>query len=102
MLKKFHGKRRVLLVPTSWLNAIANILNGFASSKNTISAKMEGEGEGSNIRLDIVPEAAAREMRNALSANFICRNDKSLLGEGLKWNEHGLSIDKEWLQRQRF
>ena len=100
MLSKFHGKRKVLLVPASWLNAVAGILNGFTSPKGTVSARLEGSDEGSNMRIDIVPAAAAREMRNALTANFICKDDRSLLGDGLKWSERGLTIDKEWLRRE--
>ena len=100
MLSKFLIKRKVLFVPASWLNAVANILNGLASVKGTVSAKLEGEGEGSNIKLDIVPSAAAREMRSSLAADFICKGDAALLGDGLKWGERGLTIDTEWLDRQ--
>lgn len=100
MLSKFIGKRKVLLVPASWLNEVANILNNLSSTKGTVSAKLEGDREGSNLRIDIVPAAAAREMREALSSNFVCKGNASLLGEGLKWGEKGLTIDKEWLRRE--
>lgn len=100
MLEKFIGKRKVLLVPASWLNAVTSILNGIRSPKGTVSASLEGDGEGSNLRIDIVPSAAARELQDALASNFVRKNDYSLLGEGLKWGERGLTIDKDWFRRE--
>ena len=100
MLKKFIGKRKLALLPTSWLNAVANILNDIRSKSGTVAARVEGEGEGSNLNIDIVPAAAAREMRDELAKSFLCKDVGSLLGEGLKWSERGLTIDKEWLQRE--
>ena len=100
MIEKFTGKRKVLLVPASWLNAVANILNGIRSPKGTVSASLEGDGEGSNLRIDIVPKEAARELREALAAYFVMQGDGSLLGEGLKWGERGLTIDEEWFRRE--
>lgn len=100
MLSKFLGKGKVLLIPASWLNAVAIILNNVRSPQGTVKASLEGDGEGSHLRIDIVPDAAAREMLNALSANFVLKGDMSLLGEGLKWDERGLTIDKDWLRRE--
>lgn len=99
-MEKFTGKKRILLVPASWLNTVANILSNISSPKRTVSVKIEGVGEGANLRIDIIPDAAAREMRSALSSEFICRGDQNLLGDGLKWSERGLTIDKDWLQRE--
>ena len=100
MIKKFTAKRHVLFVPASWLNAVANVLNQFRSPRGTVSAKLEGGDEGSNMQIDIVPEAAARELRNELARNFVCKDDSTLLGAGLKWGERGLEIDLEWLAHQ--
>ena len=97
MLKKFFGSGKVLLVPVSWLNAVSSALNKFVSPKGTVSARLEGDGDGSAVNIDIVPAAVAREIQNELSGNFIRKGDKSLLGEGLKWGERGLTIDTEWL-----
>lgn len=100
MLSKFLDKTKVLLVPASWLNAVASILNGFSSPKGTVSATIEGSGEGSRMQIDIIPSAVAREIRNELSGDFICKGDAAQLGDGLKWGERGLTIDTEWLDRQ--
>lgn len=100
MLSKFLGKEKVLLIPASWLNAVSSILNKFSSPKNTVSAKLEGDGDGSTMSIDIVPSAVAREIGNELSANFIRKGDASLLGDGLKWDERGLTIDTDWVYRQ--
>ena len=99
-MEKFTGKKRILLVPASWLNTVANILSNISSPKHTVSVKIEGVGEGANLIIDIIPDAAAREMRSVLSADFICRGAQNLLGDGLKWSERGLTIDKDWLQRE--
>ena len=100
MLSKFLGKGKVVLIPASWLNAVASILNNFSSPKGTVSAKLEGDGDGSTMNIDIVPSAAAREIGNALSGEFIRKGDASLLGDGLKWDERGLTIDTDWVYRQ--
>ena len=36
---------------------------------------------------------------NELSGQFPRKDDNSLLGEGLKWGERGLTIDTEWLAK---
>ena len=100
MLRRFFGRSRIPLVPASWLNAVASILNNVRSPKGTVKATLEGDGEGSHLHIDVVPDAAARELRDALSANFVLKGDMSLLGEGLKWDELGLTIDKDWLRRE--
>ena len=68
MLSKFLGKGKVLLIPASWLNAVASILNKFSSPKGTVSAKLEGDGDGSTMNIDIVPSAVAREIGNGYVA----------------------------------
>ena len=100
MLRRFFVRRKVPLVPASWLNAVANILNNPHSPKGTISAKLDGDGEGATLNLDINPAVAATQMRDHLAANFLCKGDSRLLGDGLVWGERGLTIDKEWLAKQ--
>lgn len=100
MLTKFLGRRKVVLIPAAWLNGVASILNRFSSPKGTVSAKLEGEGEGSTMNIDIVPSAVAREIGNDLQGDFIRKGDSSLLGNGLKWDERGLTIDTDWLALQ--
>ena len=99
MIGKFSAKSKVLLIPAGWLNSVANALNNVHSPRRTIRAAMEGDGEGSNLSLDINPQAAASAIAPQLAAEFPRKNDSSLLGEGLKWGERGLSIDREWLSR---
>lgn len=99
MLSKFLSKSKMLLIPTSWLNAVASALNTFRSPMDTISAKLAGDGESSHIDIDIKPDAVAREIQHELEANFIRKGCSSLLGPGLKWTENGLTVDLEWLAR---
>lgn len=99
MIGKFADKSKVLLVPAQWLNAVAAALNGAYSPQQTVEVTIEGEGEGSRLSLEIRPQAAASAMVPHLAAHFPRKNDPSLLGEGLKWDARGLSIDKEWLKR---
>lgn len=100
MLRRFFRRSKVPLVPASWLNAVANILNKPHSPKGTILAKLDGDGDGATLNLDINPAVAATQLRSHLAANFICNGDSTLLGEGLVWGERGLTIDKEWFARQ--
>ena len=99
MLSKFHCRSKVLLIPAAWLNAVASILNTIASPKGTVSAKLKGDGDGSVLSIDIIPSAVARAIVNELSGQFPRKGDNSLLGEGLKWGERGLTIDTEWLAK---
>lgn len=98
MLEKFTGRRRVLLIPAAWLNAVASWIDGLRSTSSTIKiTRPESEGGVPSIDLNI--DQAARAMRGRLSEDFVCKDDRRLLGEGLKWTREGLVIDKEWLQR---
>lgn len=100
MLKKFVGKSKILLVPAGWLNEVAAILNGVRSPRGTIQARVDGAGEGASLSVDMNAPSAARELAQHLASEFPRKGDASLLGEGLKWGENGLTIDKEWLSRQ--
>lgn len=99
MIRRFETKSKVLQIPARWLNSVANALNNIRSPRQTIEARLEGDGEGSNLSLDIRPQSAASVIAPHLAAEFPRKNDNSLLGEGLKWGERGLAIDKEWLKR---
>ena len=98
MIQRFAIKSKVLLIPARWLNSIANALNNVHSPRRTIEARLEGDGEGSSLAFDLRPQAAASDMAPYVGAEFPRKNDSSLLGEGLKWGERGLTIDKEWLK----
>ncbi len=99
MLQTFNGRRRVLFVPQDWLNEVAAILNGLHSKSSTISFSGDGEeSSGGGLSIDVNVEQAARSMRSALAAEFPCKGDHQLIGEGLKWTPAGLAIDQEWLK----
>ena len=100
MPSKFTGKRAVLLVPVSWLNEVANMLTKFYSPNNVVKVSVEGAGEASYLSFDINPTALVSAISNELSGQFIKNGDGGLLGDGLKWNQRGLSIDTDWLQKQ--
>ena len=100
MLKKFIGRKNLLLVPAVWLNTVANILTNIRSPSSSVKATLEGEDEGANLQLDINPKGAVPLLAPELAKEFVHKGDLSLLGEGLKWGERGLTIDKEWLQRE--
>ena len=99
MIQRFETKSKVLLIPARWLNAVANALNRAYSPKQTIEVRLEGCDEGSRLSFELNPRAAASTLFPFLAAEFPRKNDSSLLGEGLKWGDRGLSIDKEWLKR---
>ncbi len=99
MLEKFTRRRRVLLIPSSWLNTVASWIDNLTSTSSTIKiTRPEGDGGVPSIDVDVAQ--AAKSMRGRLSEDFVCKGDRRLLGEGLKWTSEGLTIDKEWLQRR--
>ena len=100
MPSKFTGKRAVLMIPVSWLNEVANMLTKFHSPNDVIRVTVEGAGEASYLSFDINATALASAITNDLSGQFVKKGDSWLLGDGLKWNQRGLSIDVDWLQRQ--
>lgn len=100
MLEKFIGLKRVILIPAEWLNTVANIFNNIRSPKNTIIVRIEGYGEGSNMTIDLNPREAAIVLSDFLAGEFIRKGDNSLLGEGLKWTQSGVTIDKDWFRQQ--
>ena len=100
MPSKFTGKRAVLMIPVSWLNEVANMLTKFHSPNDVIKVTVEGAGEASYLSFDINTTALASAVTNDLSGQFVKKGDGGLLGDGLKWNQRGLSIDVDWLRRQ--
>ena len=101
MLQKFLGRKRVPLIPASWLNAVANWLNGLHSKTETIRiSNSENAVSGGTPSIDIVPEQVAKQIRSALANDFVCKNEKRLIGEGLKWTQSGLVVDKDWIEKQ--
>lgn len=101
MLQRFFRSKRVPLIPSAWLNAVSNYLNGIHSKTDTIKIdRVDSVDSGIAPSIDLNEETAARRLRPFLSKDFVCRGDRSTLGEGLIWTENGLSIDKAWLERQ--
>ena len=101
MLQKFLGRKRIPLIPASWLNAVANWLNGLHSKTETIRiSNSENAITGGTPSIDIVPDNVAKQIRSALASDFPCKGDVRLLGEGLKWTQNGLAVDKSWIERQ--
>ena len=100
MLKKFTGRKNILLVPAVFLNTVANMLTNIRSPSGSVKVSSEGEDEGANLRIDIEPKGAAALLAPVLASKFVRKGDMSLLGEGLKWGERGLTIDKDWFRRE--
>ncbi len=100
MPSKFTGKKTVLLIPASWLNEVANMLTKFHSPNNVIKVTVEGAGEAACLSFDVNPAALVNSIANELAGLFVKKFDNGLLGDGLKWNQRGLSIDTDWLAKQ--
>lgn len=97
-MERFNGKKKVCLIPSSWLNAVASFIDGIHSKKRTITLDYGSSGGAPSIDVDV--DKTARLLRPHLSSDFVCKNDLRLLGPGLKWTADGLTIDKEWFARQ--